>query len=94
VEINETYCQQQVINTIARVMEMDDTAGLGIDTRLEADVGFDSGLFIELLMFLEESFPGLALDPALLDGDDFVTVASTARFLGRQLAAQGIWEVA
>jgi len=90
--INETYCRQQVINAIARVMEMDDVAGLYDGTRLEADVGFDSGLYIELLMYLEESFPGLGLDPALLNGDDFVTVASIARFLARQLAAHGLSE--
>ncbi|OWY38963.1 phosphopantetheine-containing protein [Xenophilus sp. AP218F] len=92
--MDESRFERQVIEAIARVMEMDDTAGLDGATRLEADIGFDSGLFIELLMYLEEGQPGLALDPVLLNAEDFVTVASVGRFLARQLAAQGLLEEA
>lgn len=76
---------ENVIAAIGHVMEMTDTSEIKPETRLEDDLGFDSGLFIELIMHLEDQIPSLNIDPAMLRREDFLTVASTAAFLAGRL---------
>ena len=80
---------QDVIIAIGRVMDMSDTSQIGPETRLEYDLGFDSGLFIELIMHLEDHIPGLTIDPALLRREDFLTVGSTAGFIAGRVRSPG-----
>ncbi|KUI98755.1 MULTISPECIES: phosphopantetheine-binding protein [Vibrio] len=72
-----------VINAIGLVMEIDDLSELHEATQIERDLGFDSGLYIELIMYLEEAVEGLHIDPASLDIKDFESVGSIARYIER-----------
>lgn len=92
-DFSEENIQQQVINMVAQVMELGDVTGLCGATRLQADAGFKSEHYFELLMLLEEGFPGLVLDPVFLHGEDFVTVATITRFLKRQFEAESELQV-
>jgi acyl carrier protein len=80
---------EEVIRAVGHVMGLTDTSELRPETRLEADLGFDSGMFIELIMHLEDQIPGLAIDPAALRQEDFLTVHSTADFVAMQLRPPG-----
>jgi acyl carrier protein len=76
---------EEVIIAIGHVMEFGDASGIRPETKLEDDLGFDSGLYIELIMYLEEQIPGLTIDPTTLRQEDFVTVESTAAFVVKRL---------
>ncbi|WJV55454.1 phosphopantetheine-binding protein [Pectobacteriaceae bacterium CE70] len=73
--------ERLVIDAIAQVMDIDDTAELHSGIQIERDLGFDSGLYIELIMYLEDAIDGLHLDPASLDIKHFETVGSIARYI-------------
>lgn len=79
--------EQKVIEAIALVMEIEDTSELHGDTRIERDLGFDSGLYIELIMYLEEAIDHLHLDPATLDIKHFESIGSIARYIDTRVTA-------
>jgi acyl carrier protein len=80
---------EEVIKAVGHVMDFKDTEAIKIETRLEEDLGFDSGHFIELIMQLEDQIPGLTIDPALLDHQDFLSVGTVATFISRRMESSG-----
>ncbi|ADW76264.1 MULTISPECIES: phosphopantetheine-binding protein [Rahnella] len=75
-----------IIEAIGLVLESSHLSELHAETHLERDLGFESGLYIELIMYLEEKVDGLILDPATLEFEHFETVGSLSRFIQLQLA--------
>lgn len=76
---------RQVKEAVAEVLELEDSSELTPETRLEHDLGFDSALYIELIMLLEDRFENLSVDPANLHREDFFTIGRTAGFIGKKL---------
>ena len=72
---------QHVINAISLVLENSDVSELHEGTQIERDLGFDSGLYIELIMYLEDAVDGLHIDPATLDIKDFMSIGSIAQYI-------------
>ncbi|OTA14532.1 Acyl carrier protein [Xenorhabdus vietnamensis] len=72
---------QKVIHAISLVLDNDDVSELHSGTRIERDLGFDSGLYIELIMYLEDTVEGLHIDPATLEISNFESVGSIAKFI-------------
>ncbi len=54
----------QIIEAICEIDETRGPESLGPDTRLEADLGFDSGSFLEMFLILEETVVGFTLGSA------------------------------
>ncbi|OSM95644.1 MULTISPECIES: acyl carrier protein [Lonsdalea] len=77
--------ESQVIAAIALVMDIDDTSELHRDTQIERDLGFDSGLYIELIMYLEDAIDTLHLDPATLDIKHFESIGSIADYIATRI---------
>jgi acyl carrier protein len=77
-----------IIEAIGLVLESNQLAELNGQTHLERDLGFESGLYIELIMHLEDRIDGLLLDPATLEFQHFETVASLSSFIQCQLAGR------
>ncbi|MBU9809164.1 phosphopantetheine-containing protein [Rahnella sp. C60] len=75
-----------IIEAIGLVLESSHLSELHAETHLERDLGFESGLYIELIMYLEEKIDGLILDPATLEFEHFETVGSLSNFIQLQLA--------
>lgn len=63
-------------------------------TSFEADLGFDSGGFIELFLALEDSIEGFTLGSSRLAPEDFETLGSLARFIARRMTEQDREEAA
>lgn len=76
-KIIEAICEIDTSQTADTV-----TAG----TSFEADLGFDSGSFIELFLILEEIIEGFELGSARLAPEDFETPAKLSTFIVRRLA--------
>lgn len=76
-----------VKQAVADVLELENTTGLSPDLKLEEDLGFDSGLFIELIMSLEDRIPSLTIDPARLHREDFFTIGRIAGFIAKHIHA-------
>ncbi len=74
---------QEVLNAISLVLDSDDVSEIHADTRIERDLGFDSGLYIELIMYLEDAVEGLIIDPAKLEVKDFESVGSIAAYIAK-----------
>ncbi|WP_264212365.1 acyl carrier protein [Leisingera thetidis] len=75
---------------IAAICEIDETQTPGSitpETRFEADLGFDSGSFIELFLILEETIPGFTLGAARLAPEDFESPRKLSDFVARRLSA-------
>lgn len=77
-----------IIEAIGLVLETSNVSELHAGTHLERDLGFESGLYIELIMYLEEKIEDLVLDPATLEFKNFETVGSLSRYIETQLANQ------
>ncbi|WP_304169633.1 acyl carrier protein [Lonsdalea britannica] len=77
--------ESQVIAAIALVMDIDDTSELHRNTQIERDLGFDSGLYIELIMYLEDTIDTLHLDPATLDIKHFESVGTIADYIATRI---------
>ncbi|MEZ8273208.1 phosphopantetheine-binding protein [Vibrio splendidus] len=73
-----------VVTAIGLVLEHDDVSELHEGTLIERDLGFDSGLYIELIMYLEDAVDGLNIDPATLDIKDFESIGSIAQYISNQ----------
>jgi acyl carrier protein len=77
-----------IIEAIGLVLETTNVSELNPATHLERDLGFESGLYIELIMYLEEKIDALVLDPATLEFKNFETVGTLSCYIERQLANQ------
>ncbi|KNH29529.1 phosphopantetheine-containing protein [Pseudomonas syringae] len=77
-----------IIEAIGLVLETSNLSELSARTHLERDLGFESGLYIELIMYLEERIEDLVLDPATLEFQHFETVGSLSNFIELQLASR------
>lgn len=72
---------EDAVNAIASVLQVDDTGSWSEKTRLETDLGMDSGLMLELIMTLEEDIPDLVIDQATLSYENFATIGSVCKFI-------------
>ncbi|UMB76974.1 phosphopantetheine-binding protein [Dickeya fangzhongdai] len=79
------FYYQKIVTAIGIVLETDDLSELHPHTDLERDLGFESGIFIELMMYLEEMIEGLSIDPVTLDSQQISTIDSLGRFIHSQL---------
>ncbi|HHQ6539147.1 TPA: acyl carrier protein [Serratia fonticola] len=79
---------QEVIHAISLVLDNDDVSELHAGTRIERDLGFDSGLYIELFMYLEDAVAGLHIDLATLEISDFESVGSIAKFIANSISSK------
>ncbi|WP_300628267.1 acyl carrier protein [Pseudomonas sp.] len=77
-----------IIEAIGLVLESSNLSELNAATHLERDLGFESGLYIELIMYLEERIDALVLDPATLEFQHFETVGTLSKFIELQLASR------
>ncbi|ACS83929.1 acyl carrier protein [Musicola paradisiaca] len=73
-----------VVAAIGLVLETDDLSELSPHTHLERDLGFTSGVFIELLMYLEERVDDLSINPVTLDTEQIATIEALCRFIHTQ----------
>ncbi len=71
----------EVVTAISQVLQLADPPNWDETTRLETDLGMDSGLMLELIMQIEESIPGIVIDQATLSYEQFETVGSVCDFV-------------
>ena len=76
----------EVVSAIVAVLEFGSGRGLEVTTLLEADLGMDSGLMLELIMQLEDTIPGLAIDQAGLTSEDFRSIGSLCAYVAARIA--------
>lgn len=82
-----TSMETRVIEALATLLDMDDARQITPLTRLEDDLGIDSGLLLELFMMLEEQLPDLQIDPSELRPTEFDTVGKFAAMIESSLKA-------
>lgn len=70
-----------VVESINTVLEFKCGTELSEDSRLEADLGMDSGLMLELIMELEDRVPDLVIDQARISYDQFRTIATVCTYI-------------
>ncbi|ATG35443.1 MULTISPECIES: acyl carrier protein [Phaeobacter] len=68
--------EQIITEALIELLDMPDHSQISIESRLQEDLGVDSGLLLELFMAVEESLPQAVLDPAVMKPDDITTVGS------------------
>lgn len=78
---------KEITAAICEIEETQSTDSITPETRFEADLGFDSGSFIELFLILEETIPGFTLGAARLAPEDFETPLKLSDFVTRRIAA-------
>ncbi|MCF1470137.1 hypothetical protein FS764_25070 [Agrobacterium vitis] len=71
----------EVVGAISQVLQLAEPPNWTEATRLEADLGMDSGLMLELIMQIEETIPGVVIDQATLSYDQFETIGSVCGFV-------------
>jgi len=71
----------EIVRALTEVLQPDGTPEWTSATRLEADLGMDSGLMLELIMQLEEIVPDLVVDQASLAYEQFATIGSVGQFI-------------
>jgi acyl carrier protein len=76
----QTYFAEIVL-ALTAVLQPAGTPNWTPATRLEADLGMDSGLMLELIMHLEEVVPDLVIDHASLTYEQFATIGSVGQFI-------------
>jgi len=75
------HIDNQIIEAIVTLLDMDDAGAITPETRIEDDLGLDSGLLLELFMALEERLPNLQIDPSELRPDQFATVGALSALI-------------
>ena len=70
-----------VKDCVSQILEITSKENLDSDAGLEDELGFDSGMFVELLMTIEDKRSDLQIDPVVLQKDDFKTIRSLASYL-------------
>lgn len=83
-----TQVETQIIEAIVELLDMEDGSSITPDTRIEDDLGLDSGLLLELFMALEERLPNLEIDPAELRPDQFTTVGNLSTLVSSFLKVE------
>ena len=78
--------ETEVKAAISEVLELSDAGALTPETALEADLGMDSGLMLELVIQLEDTVEGLVIDQVTLSADDFRTVGSVCGYVAERVA--------
>ena len=78
---------ETVRGSIQQVLEFNSANALSESTRLEADLGMDSGLMLELIMELEDNIPELEVDQATLDYENFRTIGAICDYIDGRLLA-------
>jgi acyl carrier protein len=76
-----------IVDALVELLDMPDGSGITTNTRLQEDLGIDSGLLLELFMLVEERLPDTQIDPAVLRPEEFSTVASFAALIDRHTLA-------
>ncbi|MEP4199137.1 MAG: phosphopantetheine-binding protein [Aliishimia sp.] len=71
----------EVTEALIEVLQPSNAPNWNGDIRLEADLGMDSGLMLELIMQLEETIPDLVIDQATLSYEQFATIGSVCNFV-------------
>lgn len=82
--------QQTIVTALVDLLDMPDGSQIGPDTRLQDELGIDSGLLLELFMLVEERLPQAMIDPAVLRPEQFSTVASFAALIEQSLTAEPV----
>lgn len=77
---------QEVTDAIREILEFQPNTPLSETTLLEADLGMDSGLMLELIMQLEDTVPGLVVDQAGISYDQFKSVGSVCGYVADHVA--------
>ena len=75
----------QILEAILEIEDGFEAGSVAADTRLQEDLGFDSGSFIELFLILEETVDGFTLGSSRLEPEDFETPAKLSAFIDRRL---------
>jgi acyl carrier protein len=70
-----------VMTAIRQVMDIESHYTMTPDTALIDDLGFDSGLYLDLNLQLEENITGLKMDPSRMKSEDFKTVRTISAFV-------------
>ena len=75
----------QILNALTVVLQPSEAPNWSAATRLEADLGMDSGLMLELIMQLEETVPDVVIDQATLSYEQFQTIGTVDQFIRTHL---------
>lgn len=76
----------QIIDAICEIDASQRPESLNEGTFFDADLGFDSGSFIEMFLILEETIEGFSLGSTRLETQDFATPGSLSAFITRRMA--------
>lgn len=79
--------QDVIVTALVDLLDLPDGSQISADTRLQEDLGIDSGLLLELFMLVEESLPEAIIDPAELRPQEFTSVASFAALIKNSMIA-------
>lgn len=74
------YFVPLIIDGIVEVMELDDADDIHAKTKLASDLGFDSFLYVQLIMFAEDCVGDVHIDPAKISADALKSVESLAAY--------------
>ncbi len=77
------YFVTHVIEGIIEVMELEGGDDIHAKTRFAQDLGFDSFLYVQLIMYMEECIGTAHIDPASLGKKELYSVESLAAFCAR-----------
>ncbi|MGC1497635.1 MAG: phosphopantetheine-binding protein [Sulfitobacter sp.] len=77
-----------VVTAINAVLEFQSGTELTPTTRLEADLGMDSGLMLELIMELEERVPNLVIDQAEISYEQFKTIDTICTYIDENVKVE------
>ncbi|WP_391349657.1 acyl carrier protein [Azospirillum sp. A23] len=83
-----TNILDHVIAALCELLDLPDGGTITVDTRLDDDLGIDSGLLLELFMLIEERIPEVAVDPAGLKPQQLATVGSFTALIEGGLKAR------
>lgn len=75
-----------IITALIELLDMPDGSQITAQTRLQEDLGIDSGLLLELFMLVEERLPAAVLDPAVLKPEEFTSVGNFALLVANSMA--------
>ncbi|MGH0003884.1 acyl carrier protein [Pseudovibrio ascidiaceicola] len=70
-----------VISEIIELLDMPEATEITSETRLQEDLGIDSGLLLELFVAIEENVQNIEFDPAALTPENFATVGNLTTML-------------
>jgi acyl carrier protein len=85
-----TSIQDTIVEALVDPLDMPDGSQIGPETRLQDELGIDSGLLLELFMLVEERLPQAVIDPAVLRPEQFSTLASFAALIEQSMAAEPV----